>query len=102
MQTQAASARFVYASGRRVSDRITSDRARLARRLVACTMPITVTVKWGKQKFENIELDTAEPVEVFKAQLFALTNVPPERQKIMGVKGGYVKVCAIAALRRAT
>ena len=57
-------------------------------------MPVTVTVKWGKQKFENLELDTAEPVEVFKAQLFALTNVPPARQKIMGVKGGCVKVCA--------
>eukprot|EP00967_Tisochrysis_lutea_P010547 scaffold12068_cov32-Tisochrysis_lutea.AAC.1 len=53
---------------------------------------LTVTVKWGKQKFENIELDTAEPVEVFKAQLYALTAVPPERQKIMGVKGGFVKV----------
>lgn len=62
-------------------------------------MPITVTVKWGKQKLENIELDTSEPVEVFKAQLYALTSVPPERQKIMGVKGGFVKVRAPISFR---
>ena len=31
------------------------------------------------------------PVELFTAQLFALTGVPPERQKIMGVKGGTLK-----------
>jgi len=52
---------------------------------------ITVTVKWGKQKLENVEMDTAAPVELFKAQLYTLTQVPPERQKIMGVKGGPVK-----------
>ncbi|XP_065062059.1 ubiquitin carboxyl-terminal hydrolase 14-like [Rhopilema esculentum] len=42
-----------------------------------------VNVKWGKEKFEGIEVDTSEPPEVFKAQLFALSGVPPERQKIM-------------------
>lgn len=52
---------------------------------------LTVTVKWGKQKFENLELNTSDAVEVFKAQLYTLTQVPPERQKIMGVKGGPVK-----------
>jgi ubiquitin carboxyl-terminal hydrolase 14 len=52
---------------------------------------VTVNVKWGKQKFENVEIDLAAGVEVFKAQLFTLTLVPPERQKIMGVKGGAVK-----------
>lgn len=52
---------------------------------------ITVTVKWGKQKLENVEMDTAGPIELFKAQLYTLTQVPPERQKIMGVKGGPVK-----------
>jgi len=50
-----------------------------------------VNVKWGKQQFENVEIDTDSPVELFKAQLFALTQVPPERQKIMGVKGGAMK-----------
>ena len=51
---------------------------------------IKLNVKWGKQKFE-VELDTSAPVELFKAQLFAITQVPPERQKIMGVKGGSLK-----------
>ena len=50
-----------------------------------------MNVKWGKQKFEGIDLDLSAPVELFKAQLFALTQVPPERQKIMGVKGGTLK-----------
>ena len=36
---------------------------------------ITVTVKWGKQKLENVEMDTAGPVELFKAQLYTLTQV---------------------------
>lgn len=49
-----------------------------------------LTVKWGKQKFPKIEVDTNEPPEIFKAQLFALTNVPPERQKIM-MKGSTLK-----------
>ena len=48
-------------------------------------------MKWGKEKFENIEIDTSEPPEVFKAQLFALSGVPPERQKVMA-KGTSLKV----------
>jgi ubiquitin carboxyl-terminal hydrolase 14 len=52
---------------------------------------LKVSVKWGKQKFDNIELNTNEPPTVFKAQVFALTGVPPDRQKIMGVKGGILK-----------
>lgn len=51
---------------------------------------VGVVVKWGKQTFE-VELDTSDSVETFKAQLFALTSVPIERQKIMGVKGGTLK-----------
>ncbi|XP_066575313.1 ubiquitin carboxyl-terminal hydrolase 14 isoform X2 [Amia ocellicauda] len=54
-------------------------------------MPIfTVNVKWGKEKFDGVELNTEEPPMVFKAQLFALTGVQPERQKVM-VKGGTLK-----------
>jgi len=49
-----------------------------------------VNVKWGKEKFENVEIDTSEPPEVFKAQLFALSGVPPDRQKIMA-KGTSLK-----------
>ncbi|XP_031552451.1 ubiquitin carboxyl-terminal hydrolase 14-like [Actinia tenebrosa] len=54
-------------------------------------MPIyRVNIKWGKEKFENVELNTDEPTEVFKAQLFALSSVPPERQKVM-LKGAVLK-----------
>lgn len=54
-------------------------------------MPMyTVNVKWGKEKFDNVELNTDEPPMVFKAQLFALTGVQPDRQKVM-VKGGTLK-----------
>ncbi|KAG8442168.1 hypothetical protein GDO86_011098 [Hymenochirus boettgeri] len=54
-------------------------------------MPLfSVNVKWGKEKFENVELNTDEPPMVFKAQLFALTGVQPDRQKVM-VKGGTLK-----------
>ena len=52
---------------------------------------LVVNVKWGKEKFENVEIDTSEPPEVFKAQLFALSGVPPDRQKIMA-KGTSLKV----------
>lgn len=40
--------------------------------------------------YPGIELDTAEPPMVFKAQLFALTGVQPHRQKIM-LKGATIK-----------
>jgi ubiquitin carboxyl-terminal hydrolase 14 len=42
-----------------------------------------VNIKWGKELYKDIEISTSEPPVVFKAQLFALTNVAPERQKIM-------------------
>lgn len=51
----------------------------------------SVNVKWGKEKFDAIELNTEEPPMVFKAQLFALSGVQPDRQKVM-VKGGTLKV----------
>ncbi|KAG8014237.1 Rho-associated protein kinase 1, partial [Nibea albiflora] len=49
-----------------------------------------INVKWGKEKFDAVELNTEEPPMVFKAQLFALTGVQPDRQKVM-VKGGTLK-----------
>ena len=52
---------------------------------------ITVNVKWGKEKFQDIELNSDEPPVLFKAQLFALSGVQPDRQKVM-VKGGVIKV----------
>ena len=50
-----------------------------------------MNVKWGKEKFSDVELNTDEPPVVFKAQLFALSSVAPERQKVM-VKGAVIKV----------
>ncbi|KAH3733814.1 hypothetical protein DPMN_040249, partial [Dreissena polymorpha] len=49
-----------------------------------------VSVKWGKEKFSDIECNTDEPPEVFKAQLFALSGVQPDRQKVM-MKGAVLK-----------
>lgn len=54
-------------------------------------MPVyTVNVKWGKETYKAVELCTDEPPEVFRAQLFTLTMVPPERQKVM-LKGAVIK-----------
>lgn len=54
-------------------------------------MPVfVVNVKWGKEKFDGIELNTEESPSLFKAQLFALTGVQPDRQKVM-LKGGTLK-----------
>ncbi|XP_020575422.1 ubiquitin carboxyl-terminal hydrolase 6-like isoform X2 [Phalaenopsis equestris] len=50
----------------------------------------TVSVKWQKETFPAVEIDTSQPPYVFKCQLYDLTGVPPERQKIM-VKGGLLK-----------
>ena len=47
-------------------------------------------VKWGKENYPDIELNTDEDPLVFKAQLFALTGVQPERQKVM-LKGTTLK-----------
>jgi len=44
---------------------------------------VRVNIKWGKESFSNVELDISQPAIVFKAQLFALTGVPVERQKLM-------------------
>lgn len=42
-----------------------------------------IKVKWGKEIFTDVEVNTDEEPMVFKAQLFALTGVQPERQKVM-------------------
>ncbi|XP_015516804.1 ubiquitin carboxyl-terminal hydrolase 14 [Neodiprion pinetum] len=54
-------------------------------------MPLyTIKVKWGKELFPNVEVNTDEEPMLFKAQLFALTGVQPERQKVM-LKGTSLK-----------
>lgn len=50
----------------------------------------TVSVKWQKEVFSAVEIDLDQPGYVFKCQLYDLTGVHPERQKIM-VKGGLLK-----------
>lgn len=52
---------------------------------------IKVDVKWQKESFIGVEIDLDQPPAVFKTQLFSLTGVPPERQKIIGFKGGLLK-----------
>eukprot|EP00921_Rhytidocystis_pertsovi_P021847 GHVQ01034952.1.p1 GENE.GHVQ01034952.1~~GHVQ01034952.1.p1 ORF type:complete len:454 (+),score=69.36 GHVQ01034952.1:437-1798(+) len=49
-------------------------------------MLVKVTVKWNNTEFKDVEIDTSEPVSVFKTQLWTLSGVLPERQKVM-VKG---------------
>ena len=38
-------------------------------------MKISVKVKWGKETYDEVDLNTEEEPMVFKAQLFALTGV---------------------------
>ena len=40
---------------------------------------VKVSVKWGKETFSDVEVDLDSPPLVFKAQLFALTSVQPDR-----------------------
>jgi len=42
-----------------------------------------IKVKWGKEIYQDVEVNTDEEPMLFKAQLFALTGVQPERQKVM-------------------
>jgi hypothetical protein len=58
---------------------------------------IPVVVTWKGSSF-NIKLDTAEPVEAFRLQLQALTDVPCSGQKIMGFPGGVLKASSWAEI----
>nr|XP_043615465.1 ubiquitin carboxyl-terminal hydrolase 6-like [Erigeron canadensis] len=51
----------------------------------------TVSVKWQKELYPAVEIDTTQPPYVFKCQLYDLTGVPPERQKIMMKGHGLLK-----------
>lgn len=42
-----------------------------------------VKVKWGRENYPGIEVNTDEEPILFKAQLYALTGVQPDRQKVM-------------------
>jgi len=43
---------------------------------------VKVEVKWGKETYQ-VDTDVDEGIEAFQGQLFSLTNVPAERQKIL-------------------
>ncbi|XP_071038073.1 ubiquitin carboxyl-terminal hydrolase 14 isoform X2 [Parasteatoda tepidariorum] len=49
-----------------------------------------VKVKWGKELYDDVEVNTDDDPIVFKAQLFTITGVPPDRQKVM-IKGTTLK-----------
>uniref|UniRef100_UPI00358FB91C ubiquitin carboxyl-terminal hydrolase 14-like n=1 Tax=Myxine glutinosa TaxID=7769 RepID=UPI00358FB91C len=47
-------------------------------------MPVfTVHVKWGKEKLQDVRVDTESPPRVFKLHLSELTGVSPHRQKVL-------------------
>ena len=48
-----------------------------------------MVIKWGRQE-HAVDVDTEQPPSVLKAQLYSLTGVPPDRQKIL-VRGGQLK-----------
>ncbi|KAL2136807.1 hypothetical protein VTI74DRAFT_1021 [Chaetomium olivicolor] len=50
---------------------------------------VSVVIKHQGKKYD-VDVDTSSPGEVLKYQLFSLTGVEPERQKIL-VKGGQLK-----------
>ena len=52
---------------------------------------VKVTVKWGKETYKDVELDTAGSVHEFKAILYSMTDVPVEKQKVL-CKGSVWKV----------
>ena len=49
---------------------------------------VKVTIKWNKNVYNDVELDTSAPVSAFRQTLQTLTSVPVERQKLMA-KGAW-------------
>ena len=50
-------------------------------------MPVVkVEVRWQKEAFKEVEVDLESPPSVLKMQLYSLTGVPPERQKVSCVR----------------
>ena len=50
---------------------------------------VQIVIKWSNQKFP-IDVEDSTTAILLKSQIFSLTGVAPERQKIM-VKGGMLK-----------
>ena len=53
-------------------------------------LTFSVNVKWGKELFSDVEVDTKDEALTFKAMLYGLTNIPVDKQKIM-LKGKMLK-----------
>lgn len=51
---------------------------------------LPITIKWAGQKPFDVEVDTEEPGSTLKSQIYSITGVEPDRQKIL-VKGGALK-----------
>ena len=47
-------------------------------------------MKWGKESYD-VDIVAADGVDVLRAQIFALTSVPTDRQKLL-FKGKMIKV----------
>lgn len=50
---------------------------------------LKLTIKWGKTNL-NLDATISDSLETFKAQLYSLTSVLPEKQKLM-FKGRFLK-----------
>ncbi len=51
--------------------------------LVSAVGSVAVKIKWGTTTFDNVEVDAAQGIDTFRAQVFALTSVPIDRQKVL-------------------
>ncbi|EAT37523.1 AAEL010496-PA [Aedes aegypti] len=56
---------------------------KLVNRGTAASVFWVMKVKWGKENFPSVDVNTDEEPMLFKAQLYALTGVQPERQKVL-------------------
>jgi hypothetical protein len=46
-------------------------------------LALLVDIKWNKEQFKGIEVNLCEDVDMFRAQIYAMTSVPPAGQKVM-------------------
>eukprot|EP00746_Dinoflagellata_sp_MGD_P000493 gnl/MRDRNA2_/MRDRNA2_100883_c0_seq1.p1 gnl/MRDRNA2_/MRDRNA2_100883_c0~~gnl/MRDRNA2_/MRDRNA2_100883_c0_seq1.p1 ORF type:complete len:556 (+),score=150.83 gnl/MRDRNA2_/MRDRNA2_100883_c0_seq1:113-1780(+) len=51
---------------------------------------VAIKLKWNKNEYD-VEIEPTESVEVFKTQVWTMTNVPVDRQKYVGFPGGPLK-----------
>lgn len=51
---------------------------------------VQIKVKWVKEEYD-VDIEEGSTVEVFKIQMWTLTNVPADRQKFIGFPGGALK-----------